>query len=247
MLTSVTDYRVRRGVTRIRWGTLDGPTMNAELHIHEGPRRGERFPIRAEGIVIGRDPAEGVDVALYDPRVSGRHARIERDTKTGGWILEDLQSTNGTWLGDEQVKGTVTLAPGVRVTFGRVCASTIELGGSALPVSVEPPPSATAPRTLSQPMADVTATGRNQRELVEAVDLLRTRTEDARAFLRQLHDVSTELERAITAPPVEVQRTVRRLVGDGGSLSELERDLAEMLEAFGQAVRYFDDTLSGRR
>lgn len=219
----------------------------AELHILEGPRRGERFPLAATGVVIGRDPAEGVDVALYDPRVSGRHARIEHDPSMGGWVLEDLGSTNGTWIGEDAVTAPVLLTPGARITFGRVCASTVEVGTApASPPSPPPGIASTSPRGFSAPV-EVTATAGGTAELREAVDLLRTRVDDARAFLRQLHDVSSELGRSVNAPPVEIQRTVRRLVGEGGSLSELERDLAEMLDAFGQAVQYFDDTLSGRR
>lgn len=217
--------------------------MNAELLIQDGPRRGERFPLRASGTIIGRDPAEGVDIALYDPRVSGRHARIEHDQALGGWLLEDLGSTNGTWMNDEQVSAPVLLVPGARLTFGRVCASTFQLSEGGLP---EPtiPRMPTAPRGARLPEPpEVTSTIQDLADLREAVDLLRTRTEDARVFLKQLHDVSTELERVVSAPPVEVQRTIRRLVGEGGSLGELERDLHEMLDAFGQAVRYFEDAL----
>lgn len=217
---------------------------SAELVIHEGPRRGERFALRPAGTIIGRDPADGVDVALYDPRVSGRHARIELDAATGAWVLEDLQSTNGTWLGEEPVTAPVLLQPGARITFGRVCASSLELGEGP---ARTPQPVAAPPLFGTLPSSPEVAAGVASRELREAVDLLRTRTEDARAFLRQLHDVSSDLERVVSAPPVEIQRTVRRLVGEGGSLSELERDLAEMLDAFAQAVRYFDDTLAGRR
>ncbi len=49
---------------------------------------------------IGRDPKS--DVAVDDPRVSWRHAvlRIEQDW----WLLEDLDSTNGTFLGPDRVR-----------------------------------------------------------------------------------------------------------------------------------------------
>lgn len=217
--------------------------MQGELQILDGPRRGERFPVRPEGIVIGRDPGEGIDVALYDPRVSGRHARIEHDVSLGGWVLEDLGSTNGTYIDDEAVTAPVLLLPGARITFGRVCASTFTVAAVAAP----PPP-----RPVSRPPVVVyepptAPVSRDLGELREAVDLLRVRVDDARAFLQVLHGVGTELERVVTAPPVEAQRTIRKLVGEGGSLSELERDLAEMLDAFAAAVRYLDEALDRSR
>jgi ABC-type multidrug transport system ATPase subunit/ABC-type multidrug transport system permease subunit len=47
---------------------------------------------------IGRDPAG--DIVLDDARVSWRHAVLKVDGQS--WVLEDLGSTNGTWLGPER-------------------------------------------------------------------------------------------------------------------------------------------------
>jgi pSer/pThr/pTyr-binding forkhead associated (FHA) protein len=49
---------------------------------------------------VGRDPES--DVAMDDPRVSWQHAvlRMEQDQ----WLLEDLGSTNGTFLGPDRVR-----------------------------------------------------------------------------------------------------------------------------------------------
>jgi hypothetical protein len=218
--------------------------MQGELQILEGPRRGERFPVRAEGIVIGRDPGDGIDVALYDPRVSGRHARIEHDVALGGWVLEDLGSTNGTFVDEQAVTAPVLLLPGARITFGRVCASTFAATSSA---SAAPPPRAPIRPTAVPDDPPPNRVPPDLGDVREAVELLRVRVDDARSFLQTLHGVGTELERVVTAPPVEAQRTIRRLVGEGGSLSELERDLAEMLDAFAAAVRYLDEAVERAR
>jgi ABC transport system ATP-binding/permease protein len=47
---------------------------------------------------IGRDPA--ADIVLEDARVSWRHATLRVDGRS--WVLEDLGSTNGTWVGSER-------------------------------------------------------------------------------------------------------------------------------------------------
>jgi hypothetical protein len=52
-------------------------------------------------IAFGRDP-ERADVVLPDRMVSRRHARLEADGD--GVVLVDLESANGTWIGDDRVE-----------------------------------------------------------------------------------------------------------------------------------------------
>jgi ABC transport system ATP-binding/permease protein len=52
---------------------------------------------------IGRDPAS--DIAVGDSRVSWRHAVLRAEG--GGWVLEDVGSTNGTFVGLERVQRVV--------------------------------------------------------------------------------------------------------------------------------------------
>jgi len=57
-----------------------------------------------------------VEIHLEDPFASGRHARL---TRQGGVIvLEDLGSTNGTYLNEEPVQGPQPLHPGDRIRIG---------------------------------------------------------------------------------------------------------------------------------
>jgi hypothetical protein len=62
---------------------------------------------------IGRLP--GCDVVLADPAASRRHARIVR--RDGTWHIEDLGSTNGTFVNDEPVTERA-LEDGDRITVG---------------------------------------------------------------------------------------------------------------------------------
>jgi hypothetical protein len=58
--------------------------------------------LNGQPLRIGRGPDN--DLVISDVRVSRVHAVIEPDSK--GWVLRDLQSTNGTYLNGERVKET---------------------------------------------------------------------------------------------------------------------------------------------
>jgi DNA-binding winged helix-turn-helix (wHTH) protein len=68
--------------------------------------------------VIGRDPRS--DVWLDAPGVSRRHATIRVDSSSRGVILEDLRSTNGTFVRSAAVTAAVTLADGDVIGIGTV-------------------------------------------------------------------------------------------------------------------------------
>lgn len=69
------------------------------LAVIAGPAAGTIFPIEKPRIVIGRQEA---DFVLEDPEISRNHSAIEvaGDRVT----LIDLQSTNGTFIGDEPIR-----------------------------------------------------------------------------------------------------------------------------------------------
>src|SRR3712207_1653462 len=67
----------------------------------------------AEGATLGRGD---VEIVLEDPFASTQHARIER--QGGAIVLEDLGSTNGTYLNDELLRGPQPLHEGDRIRIG---------------------------------------------------------------------------------------------------------------------------------
>jgi hypothetical protein len=67
-----------------------------------------------EGAVMGR--GDQAEIRLEDPFASSRHARLVR--QGGILILEDLGSTNGTYLNEELVTGPQPLHRGDRVRIG---------------------------------------------------------------------------------------------------------------------------------
>jgi FHA domain len=66
-------------------------------------------------LVVGRDP-KSCDVVLEHPTVSRRHAQLHH--RDGAWVLQDLDSTNGTRINGKRV-ARCRLEPGDRVMLGR--------------------------------------------------------------------------------------------------------------------------------
>ena len=76
-------------------------------------------------ITIGRDPAS--DYVLDDIAVSAQHARLSY--RQGQWWLEDLHSTNGTFLNQQPVLEAIVVTSGDRLRCGQAILN-ILLGGS---------------------------------------------------------------------------------------------------------------------
>ena len=87
--------------------------MTTPLEIIEGPDAGRLVEVSSE-LIIGRDP--GADVTLHDSQVSRRHARISLDA--GGLIVEDLGSSNGTFLNGTEIYARTRFDPGDELLIG---------------------------------------------------------------------------------------------------------------------------------
>jgi pSer/pThr/pTyr-binding forkhead associated (FHA) protein len=83
------------------------------LEIIEGPDAGRTVEVSSE-LIIGRDPA--ADLMLHDSQVSRRHARISLDA--GGLIVEDLGSSNGTFLNGTEIYARTRFDPGDELLVG---------------------------------------------------------------------------------------------------------------------------------
>lgn len=95
--------------TRRRRGNL------ALEFIEPSERSGQRIDVET-GVTIGR--AGDCDLSLQDTYLSSRHARLANDD--GDLSIEDLGSTNGTYVNQELVKGRVHLERGDVVQVGGV-------------------------------------------------------------------------------------------------------------------------------
>ena len=81
----------------------------------EGSNAGQRAELEAAPILIGRGPDAAI--RLDDDYVSTRHARIA--AAGDQWFVEDLGSTNGTYIGTVRITQPTTLTLGTQVRIGK--------------------------------------------------------------------------------------------------------------------------------
>lgn len=81
-----------------------------------GVPAGKAFPLGPSNI-LGRS-MENCEIALNDSFLSSQHARME--LRNDEWVLEDLNSTNGTFLNEMEVRDATTVEQGDIVRIGRV-------------------------------------------------------------------------------------------------------------------------------
>ena len=101
--------------------TLRSRKTSTKLVIVEGALTGTVLPLGTSPILIGRAPDS--TIVLEDDFVSTRHAQL---TPNGNhWIVEDLGSTNGTWIDRTRISAPTVLRPGTQLRVGR---TSMELG-----------------------------------------------------------------------------------------------------------------------
>jgi len=84
------------------------------LEIVEGPDAGRRV-LLVDTIEIGRDP--GVALALADTQASRRHARIRPEAGESA-VVEDLGSSNGTFINHSEIVSPTRMGPGDELLIG---------------------------------------------------------------------------------------------------------------------------------
>lgn len=88
---------------------------HAAIVVLAGPRRGSELPLHRPRVVIGR--AMEADLVFQDETVSREHAAIA--FRGGSFVVEDLGSSNGTWVNGEQV-AVQALRHGDRIKLGHL-------------------------------------------------------------------------------------------------------------------------------
>ncbi len=91
------------------------PTVQARLVGLSGPHAGQTHNLGGEPVLFGRD--DEAEFSVNSPEVSRQHAVLLR-TDAGAWILEDLSSSNGSFVNGLRVKGAAEIHFGDRIQLG---------------------------------------------------------------------------------------------------------------------------------
>lgn len=85
------------------------------LVVTQGALAGTRITLTGAPVTIGR--ADDSTLVLSDDYVSNRHARLV--PADGAWLVEDMGSTNGTYLDRQKVSGPTPVPLGVPIRVGK--------------------------------------------------------------------------------------------------------------------------------
>lgn len=89
---------------------------SGSLSVQQGPMAGKIFPLKKPEITIGR--VAGNDIIIPHPQVSRSHARLSWDGQN--FILQDLGSTNGTFVNGVRITDPTPLQPGDVINLGEL-------------------------------------------------------------------------------------------------------------------------------
>lgn len=141
------------------------------LVVRRGPQPNQQYLLTRETITIGRDITN--DVVINDPEVSRHHSRLTRSAT--GYMVEDLRSTNGTFVNRQRLTAPYQLNNGDLVGLGETVTLAYEATGEQVSTMVSggagsqpqpqpmgggqppapPPPAAyEPPPPMSMPVAD---------------------------------------------------------------------------------------------
>ncbi len=96
-----------------------GRPLRCRVTFRTGPLAGQNYILHQDVTSIGR--TAGNDIIVPDGTVSRQHARII--FMNGQWVIEDLQSANGSWIDDTRVTRLIPLESGDQLRFGDDIAS----------------------------------------------------------------------------------------------------------------------------
>jgi predicted component of type VI protein secretion system len=97
-------------------------SVTYQLIMRSGPTPEKVFELTQPVIFIGREYSN--EIVINDQEISRRHARLT--AQTGGFVLDDMGSTNGTFVNGLRLLGPHLLRPGELITFGEKVSLSFE-------------------------------------------------------------------------------------------------------------------------
>ncbi|MBN1864559.1 MAG: FHA domain-containing protein [Victivallales bacterium] len=104
-------------------GTQPGNYNETTIKMVSGAMRGTEVPIRKPVVTLGR--SSEADIQIHDVLISRVHTKLEWEN--GQWHIEDLASTNGTWMVGRKVEKRVTLPMKTSVRIGNTLFELINI------------------------------------------------------------------------------------------------------------------------
>lgn len=95
------------------------------LVMRRGPQPNQQFQLNRDKITIGRDVTN--DIIISDPEISRHHARLVRTAN--GYAIEDLRSTNGTFVNRQRISSPHQLYDADVLGLGETVTLTYEIVG----------------------------------------------------------------------------------------------------------------------
>jgi hypothetical protein len=114
------------------------------LIVRRGPQPNQIYELNKDIITLGRDITN--DIVINDPECSRHHCRLTRGG--GGYTLEDLGSTNGTFVNGQRLTGARPLNGGDVISMGETVTFAYE---STMPVMESPNQQATLQSPVAAP------------------------------------------------------------------------------------------------
>src|SRR5688572_1196665 len=95
------------------------------LIVRRGPQPNQQYELTRDTLTIGRDITN--DIVINDPEISRHHSRLMRNA--GGFTIEDLRSTNGTFVNRQRLSGPYQLSNGDLIGLGETVTLAYEVYG----------------------------------------------------------------------------------------------------------------------